>query len=251
MTRPPLRTLIADDEPIARKRLSILCANFVGVEIVGEAADGPDAVRQIQRLTPDLVLLDIAMPGLDGMAVASASASSATGHPPAIIFCTASAAHAVQAFDIPAVDYLLKPIGRERLERALDRARMQRSAIALPAPFLWLDHLWILHQGAMRRIEVADICRIDAEGDFVRLWTVRTQHLLHETLTRLGERLDPAVFVRLRRSCVVRIAHVLALRHVGLGAWEAELAGGDRIRIGPTYWKAIKARLQDKDRSAI
>ena len=249
MNSPPLRTLIVDDEPIARKRLSILCAGLVGVEIVGEAADGPDAVRQIQSLAPDLVLLDISMPGLDGMDVAVAS--SASERPPAIIFCTASAVHAIQAFDIPAVDYLLKPIDRERLARALDRAQVQRSAIHPPTPSTWLDYLWIPHQGAMRRIEVADIHRIDSEGDFVRLWTMRTQHLLHETLTRLGEQLDPAVFVRLRRSCVVRIAHILGLRHVGLGAWEAELASGDRIRIGPTYWKAIKARLQDRDRPAV
>jgi len=244
-----LRTLIVDDEPIARRRLSILFARLTGVEVVGEAMDGTDAVEKIRSLAPDVVLLDISMPGLDGMAVAVASAVSK--RPPAIVFCTASAAHAAQAFDIAAVDYLLKPIDRERLERALGRARMQRNAVTPPTSPVWLDYLWIPHHGAMRRIEVAEIYRIDAEGDFLRLWTEKSNHLLHETLTRLGEGLDPTVFVRLRRSCIVRITLIVGLRHVGLGAWEAELAGGDRVRIGPTYWKPIKARLHEMKRSAV
>ena len=181
------------------------------------------------------------MPDLDGMAVAAASAKGE--RPPAIVFCTASDAHAVRAFEVSAVDYLLKPIQRERLERSLARARRLREipgSLTRPAR---PDHLWVPHRGAMHRIDIADISRIDAEGDFVRLWTARTQFLLNETLTRLAERLDPDTFVRLRRSSVVRITELRDVRHVGLGAWEAQLSDGNRIRIGPTYWKAIKDRL--------
>ncbi len=246
MTDPPLRTLVADDEPVARQRLLVLCANLVGVSVVGEAVDGLDTIGRIRALAPDLVLLDISMPDLDGIAVAAASALGE--RPPAIVFCTASDAHAVRAFDVSAVDYLLKPVQRERLERALVRVRRLRNIpgpLAHPAP---PDHLWVPHRGAMHRIDIADITRIDAEGDFVRLWTARAQFMLNETLTRLAERLDPETFVRLRRSSVVRVAELRDVRHVGLGAWEAQLADGNRIRIGPTYWKAIKDRLQEASR---
>lgn len=241
MTDPPLRILIADDEPVARQRLALLCAELAGVSIVGEAVDGPDTIGRIQGLMPDLVLLDISMPDLDGLAVAAASALGE--RPPAIVFCTASDAHAMRAFELSAVDYLLKPVQRERLEQALARARRLRDVPGLPTRPVWPDHLWVPYRGAMHRIDIADITRIDAEGDFVRLWTLRAQFLLNETLTRLVERLDPDVFVRLRRSSVVRITELRDVRHVGLGAWEARLADGNRIRIGPTYWKAIKDRL--------
>ncbi len=246
MTDLPLRTLVADDEPVARHRLALLCAELAGVSVVGEAVDGSDTIERIRVLTPDLVLLDISMPELDGLAVAAASALGE--RPPAIVFCTASDAHAVRAFEVSAVDYLLKPVQRERLEQALARARRLRDTsrpLARPAR---PDHLWVPHRGAMHRIDIADITRIDAEGDFVRLWTGRTQFLLNETVTRLVERLDPDVFVRLRRSSVVRITELHNVRHIGLGAWEAHLADGNRIRIGPTYWKAIKDRLQHAGR---
>ncbi len=246
MTAPPLRTLVADDEPVARQRLTLLCAELAEVSVVGEAVDGPDTIGRIRALAPDLVLLDISMPDLDGMAVAAASALGK--RPPAIVFCTASDAHAVRAFEVSAVDYLLKPVQRDRLERALARACRLRDAPGPLAHQSRPDHLWVPHRGAMHRIDIADVTRIDAEGDFVRLWTARAQFLLNETLTRLAERLDPDAFIRLRRSSVVRVATLRDVRHVGLGAWEAQLADGNRIRIGPTYWKAIKDRLQETSR---
>lgn len=244
MTDPPLRTIIADDEPIARRRLALLCAGRAGVSVVGEAVDGPDTISRIRILAPDVVLLDIAMPGLDGLAVAASAL--VEERPPAIVFCTASDAHAVRAFEVSAADYLLKPVQRERLEQALARARRLRNTPSPPSVCSMRPvHLWVPHRGAMHRIDVADITRIDAEGDFVKLWTKRAQFLLSETLTRLAERLDPDVFVRLRRSTVVRLAELRDVRHVGLGAWEARLADGNRIRIGPTYWKAVKERLRE------
>ena len=246
MTDPPLRTLIADDEPVARQRLALLCAELAGISVVGKAVDGPDTIERIRLLAPDLVLLDISMPDLDGMAVAAASAVGE--RPPAIVFCTASDAHAVRAFEVSAVDYLLKPVQRERLEQALTRARRFRDVPRPPVRPARPDHLWVPHRGAMHRVDVSDITRIDAEGDFVRLWTGRTQFLLNETLTRFADRLDPAAFVRLRRSSVVRVTALCRVRHVGLGAWEAQLGDGNRIRIGPTYWKAIKDRLQEASR---
>lgn len=242
MIGPLLRSLIADDEPVARRRLARLCTGVPDVAIVGEAVDGPDTIEQIRILSPDLVLLDISMPELDGLAVASASAG--LERPPAIVFCTASAAHAVRAFELPAVDYLLKPVQRDRLEQAVVRVRRLRSALIRPARTAWADSLWVPHRGAMRRIDVADICRIDAEGDYVRIWTPQGQVLLNDTITRLIERLDPGAFVRLRRSSVVRITRIQALRHVGLGSWEAQLFDGETIRIGPTYLKTVKDLLR-------
>lgn len=246
MINPPLRIVVADDEPVARQRLALLCAEIAGVSVVGEAVDGPDTIERIRVLTPDLVLLDISMPELDGLAVAAASALGE--RPPAIVFCTASDAHALRAFEVSAVDYLLKPVQRKRLEQALARARRLRDISGPLARPVRPDHLWVPHRGAMHRIDIADITRIDAEGDFIRLWTGRTQFLLNETVTRLVERLDPDVFIRLRRSSVVRITELRNVRHIGLGAWEAQLADGNRVRIGPTYWKAIKDRLQDAGR---
>src|SRR5688572_27753471 len=165
----PLRTLVVDDEPLAIERLQILCAQEPGIDLVGTATDGEAALRLVEALAPDLLLLDIAMPGLDGMAVARALEGRVQR--PAIIFCTAFDQFAVAAFDVAAIDYLLKPVAPERLAKAVARAADQRGATPAPsAPAV--DHImefWIPHRSEMIRIDACDIDRIEAERDYVRL----------------------------------------------------------------------------------
>jgi two-component system response regulator AlgR len=218
----PLRTLIVDDEPLAVERLQVLCAREPLVELVGTASDGEAALRLIDALAPDLLLLDIAMPGLDGMGVAQALGPRA--EPPAIIFCTAFDQFAVAAFDVAAVDYVLKPVSPERLGRAVERvARLRASHDAAPAPVTasHSDEFWVPHRSEMIRIPATQIDRIDAERDYMRLHVGPRSYLLHQTISELERSLDPALFVRLHRSTIVRRDRIAKLSHEGLGVWHA------------------------------
>jgi CheY-like chemotaxis protein len=152
---PPLRTLIADDEPLAIERMQILCAQTPGIDLVGTASDGEAALRLVDALKPDLLLLDIAMPGLDGMGVAQALARQETS--PAVIFCTAFDQFAVAAFDIAAVDYLLKPVSPERLSRAVGRAGAVIRTGAGPAKTSsrWTEEFWVPWRSSPRATSIA------------------------------------------------------------------------------------------------
>jgi two-component system response regulator AlgR len=239
----PLSILIIDDEPIAANRLRLLCEEMAGVRVIALAGDGHDGLRQITDLAPDLVLLDIAMPGLDGLALARMLGTLAA--PPAIVFCTAYDRHALAAFDVSAVDYLLKPISRERLARAIGKAARHHHPPPDPDTSrpAWIDHVWVSHRGAMHRVAIADVERIDAEGDYLRLSTPGNSYLLHETMSAIEGRLDPGLFLRLRRSVIVRSSMIASIRHEGMGIWSALLAPGTSIRIGPTHLKRVKERL--------
>lgn len=237
----PLRTLVVDDEPLAIERLQILCAHEPGIDLVGTAIEGEAALRLVDALAPDLLLLDIAMPGLDGMAVARAIEGRTQR--PAIIFCTAFDQFAVAAFDVAAVDYLLKPVAPERLARAVARAAEKLSAgFAEPAPSAHhAAEFWVPHRAEMIRIAARDIDRIDAERDYMRLHVASSSFLLHQTIGELERRLDPALFIRIHRSTIVRRDRIARLAHNGLGAWRAILADGAELRIGRTYLPAAKA----------
>ena len=235
-----LRTLIADDEPLGVERLQILCAAQAGVQLVGTAADGEAALRLVDALAPDLLLLDIAMPGLDGIGVARALAQRPA--PPAIVFVTAYDQFAVGAFDVAAVDYLLKPVAAERLARAVERARERRAvATAEAAPSRYLEEIWVPHRAEVIRIDAAHIDRIEAERDYMRLHVGDRSYLVHQTITELERRLDPARFVRLHRSTIVARRRIARLCHDGAGSWHAELAGGESVRIGRSHLAAAKA----------
>lgn len=239
---PPLRTLIVDDEPLAIERLQILCAQTPGIALVGTASDGEAALRLIAALSPDLVLLDIAMPGLDGLGVARALEGSA--RPPAIIFCTAFDQFAVAAFDVAAVGYLLKPVAPDHLAKAVRRVaeRMRAGAGAAPAP-QWLDEFWVPHRSEVVRVAADDVDRIQAERDYMRLHIGARGFLLHQTISALERRLDPARFVRVHRSTIVRRDFIAKLHHDGLGSWSATLADGTEVRIGRSYQAAVKALI--------
>lgn len=239
-----LRTLIVDDEPLAVERMQLLCANRPEVQIVGTASDGAAALRLIEALSPDLVLLDIGMPEYDGMSVARDLSRSVTAVPPAIIFVTAFDGFAVDAFDLSAVDYLLKPVGPERLERALARVIERRANYTPPETDAETKHVsefWVPHRSELIRIAAADIERIDAERDYMRLHVGQRSYLLHETISALEARLDPNLFIRLHRSVIVRKDRITRLCHDRSGSWHAELVDGSEVRIGRTHLAAAKA----------
>jgi two-component system response regulator AlgR len=238
----PLRTLIVDDEPLAIERLQILCARIADISLVGTATDGAGALRLMEALTPDLLLLDIQMPGMDGMAVAGALAGRAAG--PAVIFVTAFDQFAVAAFDVAAIDYLLKPVEAGRLERAIVRARAHIKTAARVTPVMpsaWTREFWVPHRMEVIRIAAQDIDLIEAERDYMRLHVGTRSFLLHQTITELERRLNPAEFVRLHRSTLARRDRIVGFKHNGSGAWEAQLRDGRWLRVGRTYLANARA----------
>jgi two-component system response regulator AlgR len=246
----PLRALIVDDEPLAVERMQILCARVPALQLVGTASEGAAALRLIEALEPDLVFLDIAMPGMTGMDVANALEGRAKA--PAVVFVTAFDQFAVAAFDAAAVDYLLKPVAPERLEKAVSRvserrqeAETRREAGGEPAAASpYAREFWVPHRGELTRLSVADIERIEAERDYMRLHVGSRSWLIHETIGSLEARLDPAQFIRLHRSAIVRRDCIARLTHDGQGNWAAELANGLQLRIGRTYLASVRSSLQ-------
>ncbi|MEJ7927231.1 LytTR family DNA-binding domain-containing protein [Sphingobium sp. AN641] len=242
-----IRTMIVDDEPLAVERLQMLCAREPRIALVGTASDGEAALRLIEGLRPELVMLDIAMPLLDGLGVARAVGR--MGLRPAIIFVTAFEGFAVEAFDLAAIDYMLKPVAHERLTRAIDRVEIalrHREAVApgdAPSPSQpdWAEEFWVPHRSELIRVATTQIDRIEAERDYMRLHVGAHSYLLHQTISSLETRLDPTDFVRLHRSHIVRRDHIARLRHDGSGVWFACLADGGEIRIGRTYLANAKA----------
>ncbi len=237
----PTRVLIVDDEPLAVERMTRLCAAIPGVVIAGTASDGAQALTQCGALSPDVVLLDISMPEIDGMAVARALARNAQSRI-AIVFVTAFDSFAIEAFDLAAVDYLLKPVSPERLGLAIERARV-RIDDASPAPAI-TDHareFWVPYRSELIRVSADDIERVDAERDYMRLHLGERSYLIHMTISALEARLDPARFIRLHRSVIVRRDRIARLAHDRVGAWHAELVDGTSVRIGRTYLSAAKA----------
>ncbi|MEZ5656493.1 MAG: LytTR family DNA-binding domain-containing protein [Sphingobium sp.] len=243
MAADALRTLIIDDEPLAIERLQILCGQIPQINLVGTANDGDAALRLCQALTPDLLLLDIAMPGLDGIQVARALETSEKR--PAIIFCTAFDDFAVEAFDVAAIDYLLKPVALGKLQRAVgrvaDRGTSPGRSSDAAEQAEWIEEFWIPHKSEMIRIAATDVDRIEAERDYMRLHVGSRSYLLHQTISELERRLNPARFIRLHRSTIVRQDYIVKLAHDGLGTWKACLNDGISTRIGRTYLAKVKA----------
>lgn len=233
-----LRTLIVDDEPLAVERMQILCARMPALDLVGTANDGEAALRLVRALEPDLLLLDIAMPGLDGLGVARALEEMAAR--PSVIFVTAFDQFAVAAFDVAAVDYLLKPVAPERLARAVDRAAAKRVEPSAAAGGGYAEEFWVPWRSEMVRVAACEIDRIEAERDYMRLHVGQRSFLLHQTITELERRLDPDRFIRVHRSSIVRRDRIAKLVHDGLGAWSVTLADGTALRIGRTYLPAVK-----------
>ena len=230
-----VRTLVVDDEPLARAGLRAMLTAFEWVEVVGEAADGEAAVEAINRLQPELVFLDVQMPGLLGTDVVRRLVRQ-----PFIIFTTAFSQHAVSAFELGAVDYLLKPFGRSRLSAAMERVR---AAIGEPVGAGALERLtgalaggpisrlFVRTGASLLPLPITDVAWFEADDDYVIAHTTRTRHALNLSLSRLEERLDPKRFVRVHRAHIVNLDHVRAFKRDTRGNLEAELDNGRRVPV--------------------
>ena len=248
MTDPVrLKILIADDEPLAAERLQMMLARLDAVHLVGTASDGESAVRMAEALGPDLVLLDIAMPGLDGIEVARAL--SRQPQSPAVVFVTAFDQFAVAAFDVAAIDYLMKPVEAGRLARSIERARIYVEGRATesqqgspPAPSSpWLDEFWASDLTGLVRIAARDIDRVTAERDYMRLHVAKRSWLIHHSMTALKDGLDPDLFVRLHRSAIVRRDFIAGFSRNASGRWIARLADGSEQPVGRLYADQVRA----------
>ncbi|GJG88938.1 DNA-binding response regulator [Gemmatimonadetes bacterium T265] len=287
----PLRVLIVDDEPLARARLEDLLAEEAGVAIVGTADDGDEAVDAIARLRPDLVFLDVQMPGRTGVEVIEAVGVDAM---PATIFVTAYDAYALAAFEVAAVDYLVKPYDDARFRQAFRRARdrlalegvrrlrgqllrmLQAADVAddgqaatsgaptsdastsgAPGPSAtgpgatrpgtagppYQERIAVEIRGRLRPIAVADIDVITASGIYAELHVGDRRYLIRETMQTLEERLDPARFMRVHRSVIVRLALVESLARTEGGEYEVQLRGGGRLKVARSRRAALERWL--------
>jgi len=241
----PLKVLIADDEPLAAERLQLLLARCSGIDLVGTASDGESAVRMAEALRPDLLLLDIEMPGLDGIEVARAIASSQFS--PAVVFVTAFDRFAVAAFEVAAVDYLMKPVDPARLQRGLERARVylrQRREQPERTPGKtseWLDEFWASDLTGLVRIAARDVDRVSAERDYMRLHVGRRSWLIHHSMAALEEGLNPELFVRLHRSAIVRRDFITGFTRNPSGRWIARLGDGSEQPVGRLYSDRVRS----------
>ncbi len=240
----PLRILVADDEPLATDRLSLLLARVEGVTLVGIAHDGSEAVTLAEQVAPDVVMLDIAMPGLDGIEVARAL--SRLPRSPAVIFVTAYDQFAVAAFEVAAVDYLMKPADSVRLDRALDRARTFLAQRGPDNPAIqgdgprFLEEFWASDMSGLVRIAARDIDRVSAERDYMRLHVAKRSWLIHHSMAALEDGLDPALFVRLHRSAIVRRDTIAGFARNPSGRWIARLADGSEQPVGRLYSDQVR-----------
>ena len=229
-----IRVMLVDDEQAARERLRQLLGPIPGIEIVGEAADGEQAIERIVELRPDLVLLDIQMPGCTGLEVA---ASLPTPRP-RIIFCTAFDQYAVDAFELHAVDYLLKPVNRIRLANAIERVResgaaetgagMERAIQAVRATSTRLLARW---GDRYRVIPLQDVVWFSSQDRLTSLHTRDKDYVLDPTLNELEERLDPACFFRVSRAAIVNLNAVAEVLPLAGGVADVVLANGTRLEV--------------------
>jgi two-component system LytT family response regulator len=242
------RALVVDDEPLARKRLRELLADFAEIECVGEAVDGASAVHAIDTLRPDLVFLDVEMPAGSGLDVLDR-----VTHEPAVIFTTAYDKYAVTAFELHAVDYLLKPFGRERLARALERvisnvgatdgseATGRRARAALAAKDVaQMDRILVRDRGRLVPVLVRDIVRLEAGDDYTSVHTKGRTYLVYLALQDFERMLDGAKYVRIHRSHVVNLDHVLHFTPVDGGRFQLEMTDGTKLPVSRAYAKALR-----------
>lgn len=247
------RALIADDEPLARERLRSLLAAADWVEVVGEAGDGADAIAKIQKFAPDLVFLDIEMPGASGFDVIEAIGAAKM---PFVIFVTAYDKYAIKAFDVHAIDYLLKPFDKERFESALARARQQmehRSGGELERRLLELvqdlrpahrmERFVVKTGGRVFFVRAEDIDWVEAAGNYVKLHAGGEQHLVRETMGALEARLNPDTFYRIHRSHIVNIERVRELQPWFNGEYVVLLKNGTRLTLSRGYREKLQERL--------
>lgn len=248
MTAQPMRVLVVDDEPLARARLRALLASMPLIEVVGEAGDGQAAIDACMRLQPDAVLLDIAMPGMDGLEAARALANLQPR--PAVVFCTAYDAHALSAFEAQALDYLVKPVRSERLAQALDKVRTYlagrgagRGAAQAGEPRA-RSQLCARLGGNLRMIPVDDIWFLQADEKYVVVHHARGEDLIEESLKSLETEFADR-FVRIHRNCLVAREEIIELRRSSEGHVHAVLRhGGAALEVSRRCLTHVRETLR-------
>ena len=236
--RPKIRALVVDDEPVARARMLSLLREEVDIEIVGECGDGPEAMSAIDETAPDLVFLDVQMPKMNGLELAH---SLGRARKPAVVFVTAYDEYALRAFEIHALDYLLKPFSRERFKAALTHARQQlaNQSTERHAP----DRIIVRSTGRIYFVRTADIDWCEAAGNYVRLHVGAQSHLVRGTMGNLEAHLDLARFVRVHRSTIVNIDRIQELRSSFAGEYVIVLRDGTQVTLSRGYRDGLQARL--------
>ncbi len=230
-----LRVVMVEDEPLARERLRGLLAGEPDVEVVAECVDGPSAVETLRRLTPDLVFLDIRLPGMDGFAVLEKLGD---GVRPSIIFLTAFDEHAVKAFEARALDYLLKPVSRARLRDALQRVRERRSASGVSE-----RRLAVRDGDRVTFVNVSEVDWIEAAGNYAILHCGPSTHILRETMSALETSLPQDSFLRVSRGAIVNLRRVVELRSED-GQGVAVLRDGKRVPVKRAL-RDVEQRLRE------
>jgi two-component system LytT family response regulator len=267
-----LSVLVVDDEPLARSRVKGLLAREGDVREVLEAEDGEAAVRVLRETTPDVVFLDVQMPGRDGFGVIEAIGPEKM---PATVFVTAFDQHALRAFDVHAVDYLLKPFDDERFAQAFAHAREQRGlkAVARAASALrgvlddvvrddsaarrtaaghsapaarYTDRVMVKHEGRSYVVKMSDVRVIESDGNYVHLHDAKQKHVIRETLSALESRLDPTKFVRIHRRLIVNIEAVKELQPWFGGDQVMLLNDGTKLRVSRTFREQVARALEGK-----
>ncbi len=249
-----IRTLIVDDEELARDRIHTLLSGQPDVEIVGVCTDGPSAVEAIDRARPDLVFLDVQMPGMDGFEVIDNVDKSAM---PAVVFVTAHDAHALRAFEIHALDFLLKPFDQTRFEKALDRARGHLNhdrASGLDPRLVSLleelheerkysERLIVKSGGRVFFVRTEEIDWVEASGNYVKIHTKNDAHLLRESMKNMESRLDPKTFVRIHRSAIVNIDRIKELEPWFHGEYIVIMRDGTRLTASRVFSDRLSAAI--------
>ena len=254
MDMAPTRVLIVDDEPLARERLRTLLADEPGMEVVAEAGDGASAADAIRRIAPDLVFMDVQMPGASGFDVL---ASVGERPMPMVIFVTAYDRYALRAFDVHALDYLLKPFDRDRFRQAVARARqrlehasagdLEKRLLAIvqdlrPAESR-VDRFVVKTAGRVYFVRADEIDWIEAAGNYVKLHVGSDSHLIRETMNAVETKLDPETFFRVHRCHIVNIERVRELQPWFNGEYVVFLKNGTRLTLSRGYREKLQARV--------
>jgi two-component system LytT family response regulator len=244
----PINVLIVDDEPLAREGMTLLLKEEPAIAAIAEARNGAEAVEMIRARRPDLVMLDVQMPEMDGFGVLRAIGAE---HMPPVIFVTAHDRYAIQAFEVNAIDYLLKPVTRERCSQALARVRERISQGTdnqhvlsllqqLAAPPRHLARVALRSAGKVSFVNVDDILYVQAAENYVQLHLKSARHMLHVPIATFENSLDPDMFLRIHRSLIVNVKHVQELETGPHGEYVVVLHGGARLQASRSYHEKIK-----------
>jgi two-component system LytT family response regulator len=245
--------MVVDDEPLARRRVRDLASRHDDVEVIGEAEDGVSAIREIAAARPDLVFLDVQMPGIDGFEVLEN-----LDRVPLIIFTTAYEAYALRAFEVSAVDYLLKPVDEERFDEAVRRARGSLAK----EPEAWneriaallsrherreqsLRRIVVKEEGRVSFVDVRDVDWFEAAGNYVNVHTNRATHLIRTTMAALESRLDHRAFVRIHRRTIVNVARIEELQVRFRGNYAVRLKTGEELELSRAYKEQLRSAIGD------